>query len=156
YACPINWHYRADEAGWILRDSGAKVLATDAPLLRQIGGGVPGVAVVTDPAWAGTEWAGAPRRPRASMPHTSGTTGRAKGVRRLPPPPAEAAAMEALNRDGIARVHGIEPGMRALLSAPLYHSAPNGYALQAMLNGALLALEERFDAERTLQLIQDL
>ena len=25
YLCPINWHFRADEAGYILRDSGAPV-----------------------------------------------------------------------------------------------------------------------------------
>ena len=157
YSCTINWHYKADEAGWILEDSGAKVLITSEALLRQIDGAVPAaVALVTDHAWQGPEWAGAARRPRMSMPYTSGTTGRAKGVRRLPPPPEEAPAMEALNREGIARVHGIEPGMRALLSAPLYHSAPNGYGLQVMLNGSLLVLEERFDAERTLQLIEDL
>jgi long-chain acyl-CoA synthetase len=44
--------------------------------------------------------------------------------------------------------------MRALVSAPLYHSAPNLYAVQAMLNEAWLALEPRFDAERTLALIE--
>jgi long-chain acyl-CoA synthetase len=90
------------------------------------------------------------------MPYTSGTTGRAKGVRRIPPPPEQAPIVDALNREGMALVHGIEPGMRALLPAPLYHSAPNGYSVQAMLNGELLVLEERFDAERTLSLIQDL
>jgi long-chain acyl-CoA synthetase len=86
------------------------------------------------------------------MPYTSGTTGRAKGVRRLAPEPRQVEAMAAL----VASVLGIEPGMRALLSAPLYHSAPAGYALYSMLSGELLALEERFDAERTLVLIQEL
>jgi long-chain acyl-CoA synthetase len=33
YYCPINWHYKSEEAGWILQDSGAKVLVTD-PALR--------------------------------------------------------------------------------------------------------------------------
>jgi long-chain acyl-CoA synthetase len=49
---------------------------------------------------------------------------------------------------------GIDPRMRALISAPLYHSAPNLYAMQALLNGELLALEPRFDAEATLALIE--
>jgi long-chain acyl-CoA synthetase len=49
---------------------------------------------------------------------------------------------------------GIEPGMRALVSAPLYHSAPNLYGLQALLAGELLVLEPRFDPERTLALIE--
>jgi long-chain acyl-CoA synthetase len=156
YSCPINWHYKAEEAGWILRDSGAKVLVTDAALRAQIEGGIPeNVAVIAEHSWPHPAWSGAPRRPRLSMPYTSGTTGRAKGVRRIPPPPEQAPAVEALSREGMALVHGIEPGMRALLSAPLYHSAPNGYAVQAMLNGELLVLEERFDAERTLSLIQE-
>src|SRR5258708_36063712 len=41
YSCPINWHYKADEAGYILRDSGAKGLIVHADLLRQIEGGIP-------------------------------------------------------------------------------------------------------------------
>src|SRR5436190_647872 len=47
YSCPVNWHYKADEAGYILRDVGAKALIVHADLLRQIEGGVPaGVAVI--------------------------------------------------------------------------------------------------------------
>src|SRR5258707_97784 len=41
YSCPINWHYKADEASYILRDSGAKSLIVHADLLRQVEGGVP-------------------------------------------------------------------------------------------------------------------
>src|ERR1700759_799218 len=41
YSCPINWHYKAEEAGYILRDCGAKALIIHADLLRQIEGGVP-------------------------------------------------------------------------------------------------------------------
>src|SRR5256885_12422684 len=37
YSCPINWHYKADEAGYILRDCGAKALIVHADLLHQIG-----------------------------------------------------------------------------------------------------------------------
>jgi long-chain acyl-CoA synthetase len=44
--------------------------------------------------------------------------------------------------------------MRAFVSAPLYHSAPNLYAVQTVLNGALLIVEPRFDAEATLALIE--
>src|SRR6476469_6507615 len=53
YSCPINWHYKADEAGYILRDCGAKALIVHADLLHQIEGGVPArvhVIVVTPPA----------------------------------------------------------------------------------------------------------
>src|SRR5436309_15692736 len=41
YSCPINWHYKADEAGYILRDCGAKALIVHADLLHQIEGGIP-------------------------------------------------------------------------------------------------------------------
>src|ERR1044072_6219390 len=41
YSCPINFHYKADEAGYILRDVGAKALIIHAHLLHQMGGGVP-------------------------------------------------------------------------------------------------------------------
>jgi long-chain acyl-CoA synthetase len=183
YSCPINWHYRADEAGWILADSGAKVLVVTADLLPQIEAGIPpGVAVIVARPAAATvaafripaesahvppgrtawrEWveshppyAGPARAPRTNMPYTSGTTGRPKGVRRTPPPPADAARIAALAREAIAQGYGIEAGMRALVSAPLYHSAPNLYAVQALLGDALLVLEPRFDAERTLALIE--
>ena len=49
---------------------------------------------------------------------------------------------------------GVAPGMRALMSAPLYHSAPAAYAVQAALSDAHLVIEPKFDAERTLQLIE--
>jgi long-chain acyl-CoA synthetase len=154
YYCPINWHYKVEEAGWILRDSGAKVLVTDRALRSQIEGGIPAdIAVITN--WSEwrcdfPQWSGAPRPPGAMMPYTSGTTGRAKGVRRLP----QSTQQLALLQEDLGRVLGIEAGMRALLPAPLYHSAPSSYALQSMLRGELLVLEERFDAERTLALIE--
>ncbi len=154
FFCTINWHYRSEEAGWILRDSGAKALVIDPALHAQIAQAVPERLPIVDGAdwegWRGAQpaWQGAERRPGTLMPYTSGTTGRAKGVRRLAPPAAQAYA------GLLQQVLGIEPGMRAILSAPLYHSAPAGYGLQASLHGELLVLEERFDAERTLALIE--
>lgn len=154
YYCPINWHYKAEEAGWILRDSGAKALFVEPALREQIAAGVPpGVALVDPEAFRSEHpWSGAAAAPGAMMPYTSGTTGRAKGVRRAPLTSAQLEAAAALT----AAVLGIQAGMRALLSAPLYHSAPNSYASNVMQRGELLVLEERFDAERTLSLIQNL
>jgi long-chain acyl-CoA synthetase len=157
YHCPINWHFKADEASFIVRDSGARLLVTDAELLEQIDGAVPsGVQVVGVetrwPQWRDREspWRGRPRTPRGSMPYTSGTTGQPKGVRREPPTEAQRSLAMALYRTAL----GIEAGTRAMVSAPLYHSAPNLYAVQALLNGELLVLEPRFDAEATLALIE--
>src|SRR4051794_873627 len=88
YHCPINWHFRAEEAGFILRDCGAKALVCSPELRVQIEDGIPaGLRVVDDwPRWRETHapWTGAPRAPRSIMPYTSGTTGRPKGVKRVP------------------------------------------------------------------------
>ncbi len=163
YSCPINWHYKADEVGWILADSGAKALVAHADLLPQIDGALPagvGLATVDPQDWDGwlraaPRWSGAPRRPRGNMPYTSGTTGRPKGVRRAPAPLEDADRMAELAREARYKGFGIEPGMRALLPGPLYHSAPNLYAIQTLqLEDALLVLEPRFDAERSLMLIE--
>ena len=157
YYCPINWHFKADEAGFILRDSGAKALAVHAEFLPQIETGLPrGVPIVTaEPGWsewrdAHAPWRGTPRTPRGNMPYTSGTTGRPKGVRRMPATDKERSLALEIYRTLL----GLEPGMRAFVSAPLYHSAPNLYAVQATLAGELLVVEPRFDAEATLALIE--
>ena len=84
------------------------------------------------------------------MFYTSGTTGRPKGIRRA----ASSAEQVARGLEVMRHVLGFEPGMRALVSAPMYHSAPNSYCVGASLEDAHLFIEERFDAERTLQLIE--
>ena len=151
YHCPINWHYKADEAGFILRDSSARVLVVERELLGQIQ--PEGVSTVTDwNAWRDLHapWPGPARAPRGNMPYTSGTTGRPKGVRRLAPTEQQ----RALTLEVFRQAAGVEPKMRAFVSAPLYHSAPNVYALQALMVGELLVVEPRFDAEATLALIE--
>ena len=181
YYCAINWHFKADEAGFILRDCEAKALIVHADLVAQIQSAIPpalpvivvephGVTVetgdkgphrvptnrVTWPDWLSRQprYAGPAWFPRGNMAYTSGTTGRPKGVRRTPPPHAHTEQamrrMAALNLE----INGIGAGMRALLSGPMYHSAPNAYAVQSALVGELLVLEARFDAERTLALIE--
>ena len=154
YYCPVNWHYKSEEAGWILRDSGARALVIEPALREQIAAGFPGELRLLDPQAfdCASPWSGAERAPGVMMPYTSGTSGRAKGVRRVPLTARELEAAAAL----AAQILGIAPGMRALLSAPLYHSAPNSYASNVMQRGELLVLEERFDAERTLSLIEEL
>ena len=50
YAVPINWHFTPEEAGYILADSGAKVLVAHATCWPQIATGVPaGVKVLVVP-----------------------------------------------------------------------------------------------------------
>jgi long-chain acyl-CoA synthetase len=175
YSCPINWHYKTDEAGYILRDCNAKALIVHADLLRQIEGGVPPgcVVIVVEPRPelraafrltgeqcavppGATEWEswlaghapydGPPRQVHGSVPYSSGTTGKPKGVLRRPPPPEQMARMLEITQT----VLGIKPGMRTAMVAPLYHSAPASYGSQALLNGDILVMHERFDPERLL------
>ena len=180
YHCPINWHFKADEAGHILRDSGARLLIVHADLLPQIRAGIPaGLTVLVvrpdpetvaafglDPAtWdagavAWRDWLAGqvprelpPVQPRGNIAYTSGTTGMPKGVRRRLAPPERAAEMAAAAAAMALEINGVGPGMRTINAAPLYHSAPNAYALQSALVGDLLVLEPKFDAERMLALI---
>src|SRR2546421_8860434 len=175
YSCPINWHYKGDEAGYILRDCGAKALIVHADLLHQIEGCVPQgvhVIVVAPPPelrtafrlapeqcrvpngaieWEGwlaahEPYAGPPRQVRGSVPYSSGTTGRPKGVKRAAPPAEQMARMIEITQTAL----GIKQGMRTALSAPLYHSAPAAYGMQSLLFADTVIMHERFDAERLL------
>src|SRR5207247_1714376 len=89
-----------------------------------------------------------PQRP--SMIYTSGTTGHPKGVRRDAPTPAQAAAAERMR----VMVYGLNPGARALLPGPLYHSAPNAFGLRAGRLGGALVLMPRFEPEELLRLVE--
>ncbi|MES2939676.1 MAG: AMP-binding protein [Pseudomonadota bacterium] len=178
YWCGLNWHFKAAEARWVLEDSGAKLLVVHADLLAQIADGIPaGVKVLAvrprpltvrqyklQPETAlpqGVQmwdaWLqgfapaqGEMKRARGFMPYTSGTTGRPKGVKRAPSDAALAAATAAIGR----AVFGIGPDARALLCAPLYHSAPASYINFCAQAGATLRLEPRFDAQRLLELVE--
>ncbi len=179
FAVPINWHFKADEVGYVLRDSGAKVLVAHADLFRAVGGaiprGLPVLAVETPPeiiaaygidptdgrvpagvqefeAWlaAQTPHESPPLPPTLSMIYTSGTTGHPKGVKRRAMTPEEEKAMDAIRN----LVFGMKPGCRTAVTGPLYHSAPNAFGLRAGRMAERLVLMPRFEAEELLALIE--
>ncbi|MFT3817913.1 MAG: AMP-binding protein [Rubrivivax sp.] len=163
--CPVNWHFKTDEVQYILGNSGARLFIADGELLDALPGlQTGGIGVYASrgagagvPAWEALRDAApplpgdAPAAPRGAMFYTSGTTGRPKGIVRAPMTPAQLRAATELRR----LAYGLEPGMTALLAAPMYHSAPNSYALGVAQQGGTLLLEPRFDALRTLQLIDE-
>jgi long-chain acyl-CoA synthetase len=176
-ATPINWHYTADEACWILSNSHAKVLVIHADIWRNIASDIPQgisenltVVAVETPrdlasahrvddslctvpeevlSWSSwiksqEEWQGPAPKPQSAMIYTSGTTGRPKGVRRMGPVPVTTRGN-----------HGsfVEEA-RFLLTAPMYHSAPNRAAMSTFYVGGDIVIAPRFDAENTLALIE--
>jgi long-chain acyl-CoA synthetase len=180
YGVPVNWHFKPEEITYVLKDSGSQVLIAHADMLNQLRDAIPAgincLSVPTppeilqnykiDPAqlttpdgaidldrWLATQpLYDGPTLPQPhNMIYTSGTTGHPKGVRRFAPTPEQAASADAMR----ARVYGLTAGSRALLPGPLYHSAPNAFALRAGRLGGLLVMMPRFDAEDFLRIIQD-
>jgi long-chain acyl-CoA synthetase len=177
YAVPINWHFKTEEVGYVLADCSAKVLVAHADLLAAVADAIPAgvkVLVVETPpeiagaygsrpgaashgaaewdAWLAAQqpWQGQALPQTASMIYTSGTTGRPKGVRRQP----LTADLEARMGDYRERVYGLKPGVRTMIPGPLYHSAPNSFALRAARVASLIALLPRFDPEHFLALVE--
>ena len=179
YAVPINWHFKAEEIGYILADCGARVLIGHADLLSSIAANLPAeialIAVSTPPevataygfapvaasgvaraqdyeAWLEREapYTGELLSPQLTMFYTSGTTGHPKGVRRPAPNAQQMAASERLRRD----IFGIVPGIRCAVPGPLYHSAPNAFAMRAGRVGEVMVLMPRFDPAGLLELIE--
>ncbi len=157
---PLNWHLTVDEMSYIVQDCEARGLVVDAGIgsatelagrhateldaLLTIGGEL-GVgesyaaAVDAEPAGALAD-----PTPGTLMLYTSGTTGRPKGVRKTPHPPA----MENLAGYEATSVH--------LCTGPLYHAAPLNISLISPLsNGATVVLMDTWTATETLQLIED-
>jgi long-chain acyl-CoA synthetase len=180
YSVPVNWHYTADEAQYVLENCGAKALIIHADLLPQIASGIPEsckvlvvetppelsttyqvspeAARVPDNATGWYEWLAQfePLAPRdvaspGAMIYTSGTTGRPKGVRRKAGTPAEMENLYAT----INQAFDIGPGKRTIIPAPLYHSAPNTYGILCVVMGMdETVLMPRFDPEELLRLIE--
>ncbi|MEZ5739493.1 MAG: acyl-CoA synthetase [Burkholderiaceae bacterium] len=181
YATPINWHYTAEEAGYILRDCDARAVIIHADLLPAVAAvipdGVPVLVVPTPPEiarayrlpptgslpesamqWAdaiaaAAAWTAPAPAARSTMIYTSGTTGHPKGVRRQPMTAGAMARRGQIAFEGF----GLPPdgsSVRAVMTGPMYHSAPNHYALSAANSGAVIVLQPRFDAEELLAMIE--
>ena len=171
YLCPISSQLTADEAAYILNDSGSKLLVTHADVaaaraltdnrvaripdvahILDLGTGLAAVpswqaAVAAQPATRiGDESAG------YHLVYSSGTTGRPKGIRLpLSGEPADAPHMLA---ERMAARYGIGPDSVLLSPAPLYHTAPLAFGMSAHRLGATLVIMDRFDAEDVLRLIE--
>ena len=157
----------ADEAGYIVTDSGAKAMFC-SPALAEVavaatpslapaarlctGAGAPGCtplgeAIATLPATRIADESSG-----RDMLYSSGTTGRPKGVRgALPEGPID--QMDALT-GMVAMLYKFGPGMMYLSPAPLYHAAPLRYCMSVHKFGGTVVVMEKFDPEAYLRLVE--
>jgi long-chain acyl-CoA synthetase len=178
YAVPVNWHFHPAEIAYVLDDCDARVVVGHGDLLASIAGRIPPAASVvsvkvpseiakayristpvTAPSDAldwdclideSSAYDGPAVAQTLSMIYTSGTTGHPKGVRRAPPTADQQRHLDEARRI----VNGLEPGVRAMVPGPLYHAAPNSFALRAARVADLLFLMPRFDPEAFLAAIE--
>ncbi|HEY7489071.1 MAG TPA: AMP-binding protein [Streptosporangiaceae bacterium] len=174
---PVNWHWRDAELGHLLVDSDSRAVFAHTDLLPTVTAALPdGVPLIEVPVpsevneaydlglpgltgrhpdtgdWARTQpaWDATADAPPMSVIYTSGTTGRPKGIRRQQTPPETTARMAM----SILEIFGLQPQLRTLIPAPLYHTAPNVHAILAVRLGIDLTLLPRFDPEQFLATIE--
>ena len=169
YYCPINWHFTAAEAAFLIEDSGARLLIAHADLWLPLRDALPASlpvllagpgAAQSGPAdydaWRDRQqpYDGPRVAPRGHMAYTSGTTGRPKGVVRAPFPLEHLARHLEQVEAVVEAAYGLRPGSRALLPAPIYHSAPSVFAQVALRVCETFVLTDRFDPVEVLRLIE--
>jgi acyl-CoA synthetase (AMP-forming)/AMP-acid ligase II len=173
YLTTVSRYASAEEAAYILRDSGASALVATRALaetaiaavekvpdcrtrlmIDMIDGPVEGferyeIAIEAFPAER------LPRQPRGElMLYSSGTTGVPKGIRRRLPgndvdDPAEGGSARMCRAVG-----GMDGESVYLCPAPLYHTAPLAWCLGGQELGGRTVVMERFDAAGLLELIE--
>jgi long-chain acyl-CoA synthetase len=155
---PINWHLGPSEIAYILEDSGARVLFSDARFestARQTESAeVIPVGEDLDRALASASDEPMAREGPAggNMIYTSGTTGRPKGVKRRRAP----TLGEALDYVATAGASfGLDGSGPHLVTGPLYHAAPLLFALYDQLNGAPIAIMPRWEETLALELLRE-
>lgn len=160
----VNWHLTPGEAAYIVENCGAGALFASAAL---------GPLAATLPevdhrfVFAGdldgfesldVALADLPTEPIEDQAegyyllYSSGTTGRPKGI---VPTLSGAPFGAGLAVDHLmARQFGFDESTVFLSTGPLYHAAPLGWSLGTLRSGGTVVVMDRFDAERTLGLIE--
>jgi fatty-acyl-CoA synthase len=154
---PINYRLSADEVGYIVGNSGARLLVADEEFAGIAAGGAP-VVLLDEAAQSSAtnlapDVASAPMRPRAPsdlmrLMYTSGTTDRPKGV--------------MLSYDNMywksadqTVVLGLSAETRLLVVGPLYHvGALDLPGIAVLWHGGLLSIHRTFEPDQALAAIE--
>jgi long-chain acyl-CoA synthetase len=164
---PVNFHLTADEAAYILTDSGSRVLFVGPETLER---GVEaarqaGVDIIiawdcppTDGVTPWSEWlAGGSTDdppdevvPRPNLLYTSGTTGRPKGTE-LPPTMFAGGTNMVEHLEALAQ-GGFSGFGTHLVVGPMYHTGPLS-GMRLLCAGVPSVILAKFDAEQTLAMI---
>ena len=174
---PINWHLKPSEVAYILADCKATTLIAHADLISHemrahlsierlyVEPVPPEISVAykiekdDDTNFMQQEISLTQRMsevvpleedigpPVPALFYTSGTTGYPKAVvrKKISPEAAQALAQRSALAFGLS-----SPPVTALMTGPLYHSAPNAYALYVVRRGGCLVLQPRFNANQFL------
>jgi long-chain acyl-CoA synthetase len=170
YLTAVNRHLKADEAAYLVNDSGSTVVITTAALAEvaaEMLEHVPNCPTrfMMDGAASGFESyedaiATQPAEPLAEQPrgevmlYSSGTTGQPKGIKR----PLTGLMMGDPAAVGTSVLERLLLGMDEtsvyLCPAPLYHSAGLQWSAGTHELGGTLVILERFDAENFLSVVE--
>jgi len=168
YITSISTKFTGTDVGYIVQDSGARLLIASDRLssiaeaaldhLPQVRGFATASEAGRLKSWKGLRDSQptspiSDESPGTDMLYSSGTTGRPKGVR-PPLPSGEIVAATPLMRMA-ATLYRMGPQTVYLSTSPLYHAAPQRWALTVQRLGGTVIFTDQFDAERSLALIDE-
>jgi long-chain acyl-CoA synthetase len=158
YITPIGTSLTADEAGYIVENSGSKVVVASPDIAALSTLLVPqGTHLLTLDQWRSASRQQPDRpvdneSPGYTMVYSSGTTGRPKGVR-LPLPEGGVTDPDMV-AEMLASQYGLNADDVYLSPAPLYHTAPLIWTATCQRLGATVVQMPKFEPEAALEAIE--